>query len=86
MAKKKKKKKKIWWVPDYYFTPPAKLPGEVNNYNYGVFPVMKCPECNLAWEYGLIGKKRTPIHYNDFPLRSLKETICPGCKEDNEAD
>ena len=82
----KKKKKKIWWLPDYYFNPSDRQPGEGNNYNYGVFSVFKCPKCDLAWEYGLIGKKRVPIHYNNFPTYGLKNKLCPMCEEKNETD
>ena len=82
----KKGKKKIWWLPNYYFTPPERLPGEVNNYNYGEFSVAACPECSLAWEIGLIGKKRIPVYYDDFPRYKLKESLCPKCKEKHETD
>ena len=82
----KKKKKKTWWLPDYYFNPPEKRPGEINNYSYGEFSVMMCPECEMAWEYGLVGKKRVPIYYNDFPTFKLKEHTCPNCEAKNETD
>ena len=82
----KKKKKNIWWLPDYYFTPPARQPGEVNNYNFGDFSVTMCPKCEMAWEYGLVGKKRIPIYYDDFPTFKLKDTICPRCEEKDETD
>ena len=82
----KKKKKNIWWLPDYYFTPPARQPGEGNNYSFGVFPVMVCPKCEIAWEYGLVGKKRIPIYYDDFPTFKLKDIICPRCEEKDETD
>jgi len=77
----KKDKKRIWWIPNYYFSPPDKTPGEVNNYSYGDFSVAMCPECETAWEYGLIGKKRVPVYYDDFPIYKLKEVECPKCKE-----
>ena len=73
-------KKRIWWIPNYYFSPPDKIPGEVNNYSYGDFSVAMCPECETAWEYGLIGKKRVPVYYDDFPTYKLKETKCPRCE------
>jgi hypothetical protein len=82
----KKKKKRIWWLPDYYFNPPDKQPGEVNNYAYGDFSVTMCPSCRKAWELGLVGKKRIPVYYEDFPTLNLKEETCPGCKEKNETD
>ena len=77
----KKDKKRIWWIPNYYFSPPDKTPGEVNNYSYGDFSVEMCPECETAWEYGLIGKKRVPVYYDDFPIYKLKAVECPKCKE-----
>ena len=77
----KKDKKRIWWIPNYYFSPPDKTPGEVNNYSYGDFSVAMCPECETAWEYGLIGKKRVPVYYDDFPIYKLKAVECPKCKE-----
>ena len=77
----KKGEKRIWWIPNYYFSPPDKIPGEVNNYSYGDFSVAMCPECETAWEYGLIGKKRVPVYYDDFPIYKLKEVECPKCKE-----
>jgi len=80
----KKDKKKIWWLPNYYFNPPDKLPGEVNNYSFGDFSVTLCPECDTAWEYGLIGKKRIPVYYDDFPTYKLKPLLCPKCEEKNE--
>ena len=76
----KKDKKRIWWIPNYYFSPPDKIPGEVNNYSYGDFSVAMCPECETAWEYGLIGKKRVPVYYDDFPIYKLKAVECPKCK------
>jgi len=82
----KKKKKRTWWLPDYYFNPPAKQPGEVNNYSYGEFSVTMCPECEKAWELGLVGKKRIPVYYDDFPTWKLKEETCPSCKENDETD
>jgi len=82
----KKDKKRIWWIPNYYFSPPDKTPGEVNNYSYGDFSVAMCPECETAWEYGLIGKKRVPVYYDDFPKWKLKETECPSCKEKDEVN
>ena len=80
----KKGEKRIWWIPNYYFSPPDKTPGEVNNYNYGDFSVAMCPECKTAWEYGLIGKKRVPVYYNEFPTYKLKEVKCPKCKGKDE--
>ena len=80
----KKDKKRIWWIPNYYFSPPDKIPGEVNNYSYGDFSVAMCPECETAWEYGLIGKKRVPVYYTDFPAYKLKEVKCPKCKGKDE--
>ena len=82
----KKDKKRTWWIPNYYFKPPEKTPGEVNNYSYGDFPVAMCPECETAWEYGLIGKKRVPVYYDDFPTYKLKEVECPKCEGKNETD
>ena len=82
----KKDKKRTWWIPNYYFNPPEKTPGEVNNYSYGDFPVSMCPECEIAWEYGLIGKKRVPVYYDDFPTFKLKEAKCPRCEEKDEVD
>ena len=82
----KKKKKRIWWLPDYYFNPPEKQPGEVNNYSYGDFSVMLCPACKKAWELGLVGKKRIPVYYDDFPTWKLKEETCPSCKGKDETD
>ena len=79
----KKNKKRIWWLPDYYFNPPEKQPGEVNNYSYGDFSVTMCPKCEKAWERGLVGKKRVPVYYDDFPVWKLKEKNCPNC-EDNK--
>ena len=80
----KKGEKRIWWIPNYYFSPPEKIPGEVNNYSYGDFSVAMCPECETAWEYGLIGKKRVPVYYDDFPIFKLKEVKCPKCKGKDE--
>ena len=80
----KKGEKRIWWIPNYYFSPPDKTPGEVNNYSYGDFSVAMCPECETAWEYGLIGKKRVPVYYDDFPIFKLKEVKCPKCKGKDE--
>jgi len=80
----KKGEKRIWWIPNYYFSPPDKIPGEVNNYSYGNFSVAMCPECETAWEYGLIGKKRVPVYYDDFPIYKLKEVKCPKCKGKDE--
>ena len=80
----KKGEKRIWWIPNYYFSPPDKIPGEVNNYSYGDFSVAMCPECETAWEYGLIGKKRVPVYYDDFPIFKLKEVKCPKCKGKDE--
>ena len=80
----KKGEKRIWWIPNYYFSPPDKIPGEVNNYSYGEFSVAMCPECETAWEYGLIGKKRVPVYYDDFPIFKLKEVKCPKCKGKDE--
>ena len=80
----KKKKKRTWWLPNYHFNPPAKRPGEVNNYNYGDFSVRMCPRCEKAWEFGLVGKKRVPVYYDDFPKWKLKEAYCPGCKDYNK--
>ena len=80
----KKGEKRIWWIPNYYFSPPDKIPGEVNNYSYGNFSVAMCPECETAWEYGLIGKKRVPVYYNEFPTYKLKEVKCPKCKGKDE--
>ena len=77
----KKDKKKIWWLPNYYFNPPGKKSGEVNNYSYGDFSVSACPECGTAWERGLIGKKRIPVYYDDFPTYKLKQKTCPRCEE-----
>jgi len=77
----KKKNKNIWWIPSYHFSPQEKTPGEVNNYSYGNFSVLLCPVCDFVWEYGLVGKKRTPIYYDDFPRYKLKEVKCPSCKE-----
>lgn len=77
----KKDKKKIWWLPNYYFNPPEKKSGEVNNYSYGDFSVSACPECGTAWERGLIGKKRIPVYYDDFPTYKLKQKTCPRCEE-----
>jgi len=82
----KKKKKKIWWLPSYHFTPQEKQPGEVNNYKYGDFSVTMCTKCEKAWEYGLVGKKRVPIYYDDFPTFKLKDKDCPACEGNNEAD
>ena len=82
----KKKKKRTWWLPDYYFNQPEKQPGEVNNYSYGAFSVMMCPKCEKAWELGLVGKKRIPVYYDDFPIWKLKEETCPSCKEKEETD
>ena len=82
----KKGEKRTWWIPNYYFSPPDKAPGEVNNYSYGDFSVAMCPECETAWEYGLIGKKRVPVYYDDFPTYKLKEVKCPRCEEKNETD
>jgi len=82
----KKKEKKPWWLPNYYFTPQEKQPGEVNNYKYGVFSVSRCPECEHAWEYGVVGKRRVPIYHEDFPTYKLKEKICPQCEGKNETD
>ena len=79
----KKDKKKIWWLPNYYFNPPEKKSGEVNNYSYGDFSVSACPECGTAWERGLIGKKRIPVYYDDFPTYKLKQKTCPRCEEKN---
>lgn len=76
----KKKDKKPWWLPDYYVIPPKKLPGEVNNYNLGRFSVMVCPKCDMAWEYGIIGKRRVPIYYEDFPKYNLEVKTCQDCK------
>ena len=76
----KKDEKRIWWIPNYYFSPPEKTPGEVNNYSYGDFSVAMCPECETAWEYGLIGKKRVPVYYDDFPIYKLKVVECPKCE------
>ena len=42
---------------------------------------MMCPECMCVWEYGLIGKRRSPIYYDDFPTYKLEESKCPRCKE-----
>ncbi len=78
----KKGKKKIWWLPSYYFNPPGKIPSEVNNYSYGEFSVVLCPSCNTAWERGLVGKKRIPVYYDDFPTYRLKQKKCPRCKEE----
>jgi hypothetical protein len=83
---KNNKKKKIWWLPNYYFTPSDKQPGEVNNYKYGEFSVAKCPECDGAWEYGVIGKKRIPIYHNEFPTYKLKNKVCPNCKNKESDD
>ena len=80
----KKGEKRIWWIPNYYFSPPDKIPGEVNNYSYGNFSVAMCPDCETAWEYGLIGKKRVPVYYDDFPIYKLKEVKCPKCKGKDE--
>ena len=77
----KKDKKKIWWLPNYYFNPPEKKSGEVNNYSYGDFSVSACPECGTAWERGLVGKKRIPVYYDDFPTYKLKQKTCPRCEE-----
>ena len=77
----KKEKKKPWWLPNYYFNPPERRPGEGNNYSFGDFPVRVCPECDMAWEYGLVGKKRIPVYYDDFPIYKLKENTCPKCKD-----
>ena len=77
----KKKKKRTWWLPNYYFNPPEKQPGEVNNYSYGDFSVTMCPRCEKAWERGLVGKKRVPVYYDDFPTWKLKEETCPSCKD-----
>ena len=82
----KKDKKRTWWIPNYYFTPRDKTPGEGNNYSYGDFPVSMCPKCGTAWEYGLIGKKRVPVYYDDFPTYKLKEIRCPRCEEKHETD
>ena len=81
-----KKKKKIWWVPDYYFTPQDKQPGEVNNYRYGDFSVFNCPKCERPWEYGTIGKKRAPIYHGEFPKYKLVNKTCPDCEEKDETD
>ena len=35
----------------------------------------------MAWEYGLVGKKRIPVYYDDFPIYKLKENTCPRCKD-----
>jgi len=82
----KRKKKKTWWLPDYYFTPKEKQPGEVNNYKYGVFSVSKCPECGQAWEYGMVGKKRVSVYYQEFPKYKLKHKLCPECEDKDETD
>jgi len=82
----KKKKKRIWWLPEYYFNPPEKQPGEVNNYTYGDFSVTMCPACKKAWELGLVGKKRIPVYYDDFPTLNLKEETCPSCEVKDETD
>lgn len=82
----KKKKNKIWWLPGYYFNPPEKRPGELNNYSFGNFSVTMCPGCKTAWEYGLVGKRRTPVYYTDFPIYKLKEVKCPKCEESDETD
>ena len=82
----KKKKKKPWWLPDYYFTPQDKRPGEVNNYKYGDFSVYRCPECEQAWEFGLIGKKRVPIYHDEFPKYKLQKITCPDCEKKHEID
>ena len=81
MYLEKKNKKRTWWLPSYYFNPPEKRAGEVNNYSYGDFSVTKCPKCEMAWEYGLVGKTRIPIYYDDFPIYRLKEIKCPNCKD-----
>ena len=80
----KKRKKITWWLPDYYYNPPDKRPGEVNHYNYRSFPVNMCPKCGTAWELGLVGKKRLPIYYDDFPTFKLKEVECSKCKNKKE--
>ena len=82
----KKGKKKTWWLPNYYFNPPAKKAGEVNNSSYGRFSVMICPECNYAWEIGLIGKKRCAVYYDDFPSYKLEKVQCPNCEDKHETD
>ena len=82
----KKKDKKPWWLPDYYVIPPKKQAGEVNNYNLGRFSVMVCHKCDKAWEYGIIGKRRVPVYYDDFPTYKLKEIRCPRCEEKHETD
>ena len=82
----KEKKKKAWWLPDYYFKTRNKIAGEINNSSYGDFSVMICPECNNAWEFGFIGKKRSPVYYDDFPTYKLKKNKCPKCEVDNETD
>ena len=80
----KKKKKRTWWLPEYYFNPPDKQPGEVNNYSYGDFSVTMCSGCKKAWELGLVGKKRIPVYYDDFPAWKLKEDTCPSCMDNNK--
>ena len=82
----KNNKKRIWWLPNYYFNPPEKKAGEVNNYSYGDFPVMMCPKCDTAWEYGRVGKKRAPVYYDEFPTYKLKELKCPKCEGKDETD
>ena len=82
----KKGKKRTWWLPNYYFSPPDKTAGEVNNYSFGKFPVTVCPKCETAWEYGLVGKKRIPVYYDDFPIFKLKKIECPKCKDKNKKE
>ena len=82
----KKGKKRTWWLPSYYFNPPEKKAGEVNNYSFGKFPVTVCPRCETAWEYGLVGKKRIPVYYDDFPIFKLKQAKCPNCEKKDETD
>ena len=86
MYLKKKKKKKIWWLPDYYFNPKVQKPGEIDSYKSGDFPVYHCPKCNKAWEYGLVGKKRIPVYYDEFPTYKLKHNACPNCEVIDETD
>ena len=78
---KNKKEKNIWWIPSYYFSLQEKTPGEVNNYSYGNFSVALCSKCNFAWELSLVGKKRIPVYYDNFPRYKLKKVKCPSCKE-----
>ena len=82
----KKGKKRTWGLPNYYFNPPDKTAGEVNNYSFGKFPVTVCPKCETAWEYGLVGKKRIPVYYDDFPIFKLKKIECPKCKDKNKKE